>query len=107
MVKVSLMVLVLSITMSIMHVISASNDIPNIAIAQPLTESSGGMNITRNQTMDPTGTNDLIQYSNPNLGFSLGYPSDWQKEESLTFISPTGGIGNRGPEVISITTELL
>jgi hypothetical protein len=93
--------------MSIMHVISASNDIPNIAIAQPLTESSGGMNITRNQTMDPTGTNDLIPYSNPNLGFSLGYPSDWQKEESLTFISPTGGIGNRGPEVISITTELL
>jgi hypothetical protein len=90
MVKVSLMVLVLSITMSIVHVISASNDIPNIAIAQSLTESSGGMNITGNQTMDPTGTNDLIPYINPNLGFSLGYPSDWQKEESLTFISPTG-----------------
>jgi hypothetical protein len=86
------------------HVISASNDITNIAIAQPsLIESLRGMNLTGNQT----NINDLVSYSNPNLRFSLEYPSEWEKEESLTFVSPQGGIGNRTPEVISITTEVL
>jgi hypothetical protein len=104
MVKVSLVVSVLLTTMAISHVISASNDITNIAIAQPtLTESSRGMNVTGNQT----NISDLVSYSNPNLGFSLEYPSEWEKEESLTFVSPQGGIGNRTPEVISITTEVL
>lgn len=86
MVKVSLMVLVLLSTMAIVHVISASD----IAIAQPITESAGGMNVTGNQT----STSHLVLYRNPNLKFSLEYPSDWRKEESLTFISPQGGIGN-------------
>jgi hypothetical protein len=104
MVKVSLVVSVLLTTMAISHVISASNDITNIAIAQPtLTESSRGINVTGNQT----NISDLVSYSNPNLGFSLEYPSEWEKEESLTFVSPQGGIGNRTPEVISITTEVL
>jgi hypothetical protein len=104
MVKVSLVVSVLLTTMAISHVISASNDITNIAIAQPtLAESSRGMNVTGNQT----NISDLVSYSNPNLGFSLEYPSEWEKEESLTFVSPQGGIGNRTPEVISITTEVL
>jgi hypothetical protein len=104
MVKVSLVVSVLLTTMAISHVISASNDITNIAIAQPtLTESSRGMNVTGNQT----NISDLVSYSNPNLGFSLEYQSEWEKEESLTFVSPQGGIGNRTPEVISITTEVL
>lgn len=44
MVKVSLMVLVLLSTMAIVYVISASE----IAIAQPITESAGGMNVTGN-----------------------------------------------------------
>ena len=61
------------------------------------------MNVTGNQT----STSDLVLYSNPNLGFSLEYPSDWRKEESLTFISPQGGIGNRAPEIMSITSEVL
>ena len=104
MVKVSLVVSVLLTTMAISHVISASNDITNIAIAQPtLIESLRGMNLTGNQT----NINDLVSYSSPNLGFSLEYPSEWEKEESLTFVSPYGGIGNRTPEVISITTEVL
>jgi hypothetical protein len=104
MVKVSLVVSVLLTTMAISHVISASNDITNIAIAQPtLIESLRGMNLTGNQT----NINDLVSYSSPNLGFSLEYPSEWEKEESLTFVSPQGGIGNRTPEVISITTEVL
>lgn len=104
MVKVSLVVSVLLTTMAISHVISASNDITNIAIAQPTPiESLRGMNLTGNQT----NINDLVSYSSPNLGFSLEYPSEWEKEESLTFVSPYGGIGNRTPEVISITTEVL
>jgi hypothetical protein len=45
------------------------------------------MNVTGNQT----STSDLVPYSNPNLGFSLEYLSDWGKE-SLNFISPQGGI---------------
>lgn len=54
-----------------------------------------------------TGFHDLVPYNNPNLGFSLDYPANWEKEESLTFVSPQGGIGNRTPEVISVTTEAL
>ena len=96
MVKVSLMVL-LNI-MAIAQVIYANNGIPNIAIAQPITQSSGG---------NQTGFHDLVPYNNPNLGFSLDYPANWEKEESLTFVSPQGGIGNRTPEVISVTTEVL
>jgi hypothetical protein len=104
MVKVSLVVSVLLTIMAISHVISASNDITNIAIAQPsLIESLRGMNLTGNET----NIYDLVSYSNPNLRFSLEYPSEWEKDESLTFVSPQGGIGNRTPEVISITTEVL
>jgi hypothetical protein len=99
MVKTSLMVLVLlNIMAAITQVIYTSNGIPNIAIAQPITQSSGG---------NQTGISDLVPYNNPNLGFSLEYPTNWEKEESLTFVSPQGGIGNRTPEVISITTEVL
>ena len=60
------------------------------------------MNVTGNQT----STSDLVPYSNPNLGFSLEYLSDWRKE-SLNFISPQGGIDNRAPEIMSITLEVL
>jgi hypothetical protein len=89
-------------SMVIAHAIFTSNDITNIATAQSLNRLPAG-----NQTTDSIDTSNLEPYSNPNLGFSLQYPADWQKEESLTFISPQGGVGNRGPEAISITTELL
>lgn len=52
-------------------------------------------------------TADILQYDNPNLGFSLKYPSDWAKEESLTFISPQTSKADQAPESISISTEML
>jgi hypothetical protein len=73
----------------------------------PSNQSSERIGKVGNETMTPTGINDLIPYSNPNLGFSLEYPSNWQREETLIFTSPQGGMGNRTPEVISITTEVL
>jgi hypothetical protein len=39
------------------------------------------MSMSGNQTMD-SAASDLVPYNNPNLGFSLEYPSDRQKEES-------------------------
>lgn len=66
------MVLVLLNIMAITQVIYTSNGIPNIAIAQPITQSSGG---------NQTGISDLVPYNNPNLGFSLEYPTNWEKEE--------------------------
>ena len=87
--------------------INGGND--TSALTPPLPPSNQGLegiDIAANQTLGPSRTNDSILYSNPNLGFSLEYPSDWQKEESLTFVSPQGGMG-RAPEVITITTELL
>ena len=105
----SIVVLGLLVTAApaVAHVIFASNNISYTATAQPLTESQEGMDTAGNQTMASNDTSDLASYSNPNLGFSLKYPSNWQKEESLTFASPQGGIGNRAPEVISVITEVL
>jgi hypothetical protein len=97
MVKASLMVLVLLNIMAISHVIYTSN-IPNIAIAQPITQSPEG---------NQTGISDQAPYNNPNLGFSLEYPTNWEKEEVLAFVSPQGGIDNRTPEIIRVTTEVL
>lgn len=77
---------------------------PQSSTAQLLTKPSEGINAAGNQTMASTSTSDLIPYSKPNLGFTLEYPSNWQKEESLTFVLPQGGINNRAPEVISIDT---
>jgi hypothetical protein len=79
------------------------------ANAQPLTTPSGSMNMSMsgNQTMDSSAAGGLVSYNNPNLGFSLQYPSDWQKEETLSFTSPQGGMGDRAPEVINVVTEVL
>jgi hypothetical protein len=79
------------------------------ANAQPLTTPSAGMNmsISGNQTTDSSAAGGLVPYNNPNLGFSLEYPSDWQKEESLSFTSPQGGMGDRAPEAINVVTEVL
>jgi hypothetical protein len=81
------------------------------ANAQPLKVPTGGMNtsVSGNQTMGSPASSagSLAPYNNPNLGFSLEYPSDWQKEESLSFTSPQGGVGDRAPEVISVVTEVL
>jgi hypothetical protein len=79
----------------------------NAATAQPLTAPSSGTNMSGNQTMVSSTASGLVPYNNPNLGFSLGYPSDWQKEESLSFTSPQGGTGDRAPEVINVVTEVL
>jgi hypothetical protein len=89
------------------HVISVSNNIPYVAAAQSPAGPSEGIGTAGNQTMVSNDTSDLVQYSNPNLGFLLEYPSNWQKEESLSFTSPQGGVNNRVPEVITITTEIL
>jgi hypothetical protein len=100
--------LMLVVIVSIPYVIFTSYDITNnSAKAQSFTESSGGLDTAGNQTMASNNTGFLATYNNPNLGFSLEYPFNWQKEESLTFVSPQGGINNRSPEVISITTEVL
>lgn len=99
--------LLVTVTAAIAHVISISNNIPYIVTAQSSTGPSEGNGIAGNQTMAFNDTSDLVRYSNPNLGFTLEYPSNWQKEESLSFASPQGGIDNRAPEVISITTEVL
>lgn len=94
------------VSMGIMHIIFTSSNTSYTAIAQPFqaptTESVEG-----NQTISPGSAGESIPYSNPDLGFSLEYPSNWHKEESLSFISPPGGTDNQAPEVISITTELL
>ena len=59
------------------------------ANAQPLTTPSGGMNMSMsgNQTLDSSAAGGLVPYNNPNLGFSLEYPSDWQKEESIIYFT--------------------
>src|SRR5918996_1403811 len=97
----------LLISLAISYVVFATNDIPNTVTAQSPTGPSEGIGIAGNQTMTSNDSSDLVQYSNPNLGFLLEYPSNWQKEESLSFTSPQGGIDNRAPEVITITTEVL
>jgi hypothetical protein len=99
--------LLVTVAAVVVNSIFASNNIPYTVTAQPLTEPLEGIDTAGNQTVASNDTSDLISYSNPNLGFALEYPSNWQKEESLTFASPQGGTGNRAPEVISITTEVL
>ncbi len=57
-----------------------------------------------NQTAIPTEETSL--YYNPNLGFTLEYPSNWAKDESITFISPMSA-ADEAPESISITKEII
>jgi hypothetical protein len=109
----------LLITTAAGSAIFASNGLLSAtATAQPVNETSEEMDISGNQmtdlgslmvTNDTTTTTigNLIPYSNPSFGFTLEFPSNWQKEESLTFVSPQGGIDNQSPEVISIDTEIL
>lgn len=69
------------------------------------------------QSNDTFESTESLMYNNPNLGFTLEYPSDWAKEESLTFISPppspndatnrTTSSTNLTPESIAVTTEVL
>jgi hypothetical protein len=79
----------------------------NAASAQPAAAPSGGTNMSGNQTMGSSSSTGLVPYNNPNLGFSLEYPSDWQKEESLSFTTPQRGTSDRSPEVINVVTEVL
>jgi hypothetical protein len=99
--------LTLLATISSGYILLTSDGVSNVAAAQPLTGPSGGMSMPGNQTIGSPNATGLAPYNNPNLGFSLEYPSDWEKEESLSFTSPQGGMGNRAPEVISVVTEVL
>ena len=102
--------LALLVTLSSGYVMFQSAGFYNAATAQPLTASSDGMNVSMsgNQTIGSSSTaSGLVPYNNPNLGFSLEYPPDWQKEESLSFTSPQGGTSDRAPEVINVITEVL
>jgi hypothetical protein len=99
--------LALLATLSSGYVMFQSAGIYNAATAQPLTAPSGGTNMSGNQTIGSSTASGLVPYNNPNLGFSLEYPSDWQKEESLSFTTPQGGTGDRSPEVINVITEVL
>lgn len=78
---------------------------------------SGFISLSLAQSNDTLESTELLMYNNPNLGFTLQYPSDWSKEESLTFISPppssaaasneTTSSTNLTPESIAVTTEVL
>jgi hypothetical protein len=114
-----ILLLELLITTAVGSAIFASNGLLSAtATAQPVNETSEEMDISGNQTTDLgslTLTNDtttttmgnLIPYNNTSFGFTLEFPSNWQKEESLTLVSPQGGIDNEYPEIISIDTEVL
>ena len=105
----SKLTLALLATITSGYILFANGGVFMAANAQPLTEPSGSMNMSMsgNQTMDSSAAGGLVPYNNPNLGFSLEYPSDWQKEESLSFTSPQGGAGDRAPEAINVVTEVL
>jgi hypothetical protein len=99
--------LTLLASISFGYILFASQGVSKAANAQPLTGPSGGMSMIGNQTIGSANTTGLAPYNNPNLGFSLDYPSNWEKEESLSLTSPQGGMSNRAPEVISVVTEVL
>ena len=68
----------------------------------------GSMPVSMAQIEGENGENamsGLLVYDNPNLGFTLEYPSDWVKEESLSFISPRLSVSDEAPESIAVTTE--
>jgi len=76
-------------------------------------EGDQTISLTLAQTNETTESTNLLSYDNPNLGFSLEYPADWSKEETLLFASPppssneTSSIPNEAPESIALTTEVL
>ena len=83
-------------------ILFASDGVFKPATAQPKVWTCQCQETTASPT--PSG---LAPYNNPNLGFSLECPTDWRKEESLSFTSPQGGTGDRAPEVINVVTEVL
>jgi hypothetical protein len=99
--------LALLATISSGYILFSSDGAFEAAMAQPLTAPSVGTNMSGNETTGSSAASGLVPYNNPNLGFSLKYPSDWQKEESLSFITPQGGTGDRSPEIINVVTEVL
>jgi hypothetical protein len=104
----SKLTLALLATISSGYILFSNGGVFMAANAQPLTAPSGGMNMSMsgNQTMGSSAASGLVPYNNPNLGFSLEYPSDWQKKESLSFASPQG-TGDRSLELITVDTEVL
>jgi len=67
----------------------------------------GSIPVSMAQIDGENGMNESLIYDNPNLGFTLEYPSDWIEEESLSFISPRLSVSDEAPESISVTTEVL
>jgi hypothetical protein len=71
------------------------------------------ISLTVAQMNETNESANLLTYENPNLGFSLEYPADWSKEETLSFISPSPSLNetlsssNQAPESIAVTTEVL
>ncbi|MDQ4073518.1 MAG: DUF1795 domain-containing protein [Thermoproteota archaeon] len=57
------------------------------------------------QSNNSTSLSNSLVYENPNLGYTLEYPSEWAKDESLSFISPMSSALDEAPESIAITTE--
>jgi PsbP-like protein len=119
MIKVKFFLLsVLLVAVAVGDAIFVSNGLSGTITAQLVNETSAGTK-PRIQTMYPESMFDtngstmgnMIPYNNPSLGFSLEYPSDWQKDDSQpdapTLISPPGGSGNMAPEIINVGTEVL
>ena len=119
MIKVTFFLLsVLLVAVAVGDAIFVSNGLSGTITAQLINETSAGTK-PRIQTMYPESMFDtngstmgnMIPYNNPSLGFSLEYPSDWQKDDSQpdapTLISPPDGSRNMAPEIINIGTEVL
>lgn len=81
------------------YAIFIANTFPVMAAAQNVNQLAGG-----SQAVSSSGAGDSTSYSNPNLGFSLAYPSNWEKRESLNFFSPSIGLAG-APEAITVLTE--
>ena len=88
------------ITDSIFFVISAAALAVGLIGSAPIFASLA-------QTDETNESARSLAYDNPNLGFTLEYPADWTKEESLSFTSPMLSSSDEAPESISVTTEVL
>ncbi|MGC1928353.1 MAG: hypothetical protein WA667_05215 [Candidatus Nitrosopolaris sp.] len=64
------------------------------AVAQFTSGLNNNIN-NNNQGFNSNSSTNLLQYTSPNLGFSIGYPADSQVNESsdgVTFTSPSGNV---------------
>ncbi len=91
------------------------SEIPQIPLTsvQKGSNDSSGLDIPQIlQSPNEANGSETIVYENPNLGFSLEYPSNWTKEESLSppsllLYSPRLSATDEAPESMAITTEVV